>query len=97
MPLVILFDRFFFIPPCFLKLPPGVSLVPPFRLLFDFKIADFYVISISQIGTNRLPSGTNRWPIGTKDKEIGSGHCEIELLYENEAPTDEWWQECRNL
>jgi len=51
-------------------------------------MADFYVISISQIGTNRLPSGTNRWPIGTKDKEIGSGHCEIELLYENKTPTD---------
>ena len=33
-------------------------------------MADFYVISISQIGTNR-------WPIETKDMKIGSGHCEI--------------------
>ena len=39
---------YFFIPPCFLKLPPGVSFVSPFRLLFNFKMADFYVISISQ-------------------------------------------------
>ena len=36
-----------FFSPCFLKLPPDVSFVPPFRLLFNFKMADFYVISIS--------------------------------------------------
>ena len=50
----------FFIPPCFLKLPPGVSFVPPFWLLYNFKMADFYVISISQIETNPWLSGTNR-------------------------------------
>ena len=33
-------------------------------------MVDFYVISISQIGTNRLA-------IETKDKKIGSDHCEI--------------------
>ena len=48
LPLVILYDRFFFvfffIPPCFLKLPPGVSFIPQFRLLFNSKMADFYVI-----------------------------------------------------
>ena len=40
--------------------------IPTSRLLFNFKMANFYVISISQIGTNRWSSGTNRKHVGMK-------------------------------
>ena len=69
LPLVILYNHFyFFIPPCVLKLPPNVSFVPPFRLLFNFKMADFYVIIISKIRTNRWSSGNNLLYKGIKEK-----------------------------
>ena len=38
LPLVILYD-------CVLFFPPGVPFVPALSLLFNFKMADFYVIS----------------------------------------------------
>ena len=48
---------FFIFISCFLKLPPNVFLVPTSRLIFNFKMAGFYVISNRGVGTKKTFGG----------------------------------------